>query len=51
MREAALPERQAIEVLMLVADLGGPTMFARIGVTRQALWRDTHGLGQQQRDQ
>ena len=49
MREAALPERQAIEVL--VADLGGPTMFARIGVTRQALWRDTHGLGQQQRDQ
>jgi hypothetical protein len=28
-----LPEWQAaIEALMLVADLGGPTMFARIGV-------------------
>jgi hypothetical protein len=24
----------AIEALMLVADLGGPTMFARIGVMR-----------------
>jgi len=33
--EAALPEWQAaIEALMMVADLGGPTMFARIGVTR-----------------
>jgi hypothetical protein len=30
-----LPEWQAaIEALMLVADLGGPTMFARIGVMR-----------------
>jgi hypothetical protein len=34
-KEAALPEWQAaIEALMLVADLGGPTMFARIGVMR-----------------
>jgi hypothetical protein len=34
-KEAALPERQAaIEALMLVAELGGPTMFARIGVMR-----------------
>ena len=33
--EAALPEWQAaIEALMLVADLGGPTMFARIGMMR-----------------
>jgi hypothetical protein len=33
--EAAVPEWQAaIEALMLVADLGGPTMFARIGVMR-----------------
>jgi hypothetical protein len=33
--EAAFPEWQAaIEALMLVADLGGPTMFARIGVMR-----------------
>jgi hypothetical protein len=32
-REASLPEWQAaIEALILVADLGGPTMFARIGV-------------------
>ncbi|SDT21265.1 hypothetical protein [Bradyrhizobium canariense] len=34
-KEAALPERQAaIEALMLVADRGGPTVFARIGVMR-----------------
>jgi hypothetical protein len=34
-KESALPEWQvAIEALMLVADLGGPTMFARIGVLR-----------------
>jgi hypothetical protein len=34
-KEAALPEWQAaIEALMLVADRGGPTMFARIGVMR-----------------
>ena len=34
-KEAAEPERQAaIEALMLVADLGGPKMFARIGVMR-----------------
>ncbi|MCA6112475.1 hypothetical protein [Bradyrhizobium cenepequi] len=33
--EAALPERQAaIEALILVADLNGPTMFARIGIMR-----------------
>jgi hypothetical protein len=33
--EAALPEwHAAIEALMLVADLGGPTMFARIGMMR-----------------
>jgi hypothetical protein len=33
--EVALPEWQAaIEALMLVADLGGPTMFARIGMMR-----------------
>jgi hypothetical protein len=33
--ESALPEWQAaIEALILVADLGGPTMFARIGVMR-----------------
>jgi hypothetical protein len=32
-KEAALPEWQAaIEALMLVVDLGGPTMFAQIGV-------------------
>ena len=39
---ASLPKRQhdapewqaAIEALMLVADRGGPTMFARIGVMR-----------------
>ena len=31
----ALPEWQAaIEALILVVDLGGPTMFARIGVMR-----------------
>ena len=30
-----LPEWQAaIEVLMLVVELGGPTMFARIGIMR-----------------
>jgi hypothetical protein len=28
------PEWQAVESLMLVAELGGPTMFARIGVMR-----------------
>jgi hypothetical protein len=34
-KDAALPEWQAaIEALMLVVDLGGPTMFARIGVMR-----------------
>jgi hypothetical protein len=34
-KEAALPEWQAaIEALMLVADRGGATMFARIGVMR-----------------
>ena len=34
-KESALPEWQAaIEALMLVAELGGPTMFARIGVMR-----------------
>jgi hypothetical protein len=33
--ESDLPEWQAaIEALMLVADHGGPTMFARIGVMR-----------------
>jgi hypothetical protein len=33
--EATLPEWQAaIEALMLVADLDGPTMFARIGMMR-----------------
>jgi hypothetical protein len=33
--ESASSEWQAaIEALMLVADLGGPTMFARIGVMR-----------------
>jgi hypothetical protein len=34
-KEAALPEWQAaIEALMAVADRGGPSMFARIGVMR-----------------
>jgi hypothetical protein len=34
-KEAASPERQAaIKALMLVAELGGPTMFARIGIMR-----------------
>jgi hypothetical protein len=34
-REHGTPEWQAaIEALMLVVDLGGPTMFARIGVVR-----------------
>jgi hypothetical protein len=34
-KEAAEPEWQAaIEALMLVVELGGPTMFARIGVVR-----------------
>jgi hypothetical protein len=34
-KEGAEPEWQAaIEALMLVAELGGPTMFARIGVLR-----------------
>jgi hypothetical protein len=40
--DAALPDEEgspagtqtAIEALMLVADLGGPTMFARIGMMR-----------------
>jgi hypothetical protein len=33
--EAALPEWQAaIEALMLVVELNGPTMFARIGIMR-----------------
>jgi hypothetical protein len=30
----AEPWQAAIEVLLLVADLGGPTMFARIGIMR-----------------
>jgi hypothetical protein len=35
MRRPPCPNgRAAIEALMLVADLGGPTMFARIGVMR-----------------
>ena len=34
-KELALPEWQAaIEALMLVVELGGPTMFGRIGVMR-----------------
>jgi hypothetical protein len=34
-KEAGLPEWQAaIEALMLVAELGAPTMFARIGAMR-----------------
>jgi hypothetical protein len=34
-KESDLPEWQAaIEALILVADRGGPTMFARIGVMR-----------------
>jgi len=34
-KESALPEWQAaIEALILVADRGGPTMFARIGMMR-----------------
>jgi hypothetical protein len=34
-KEAAEPEWQAaIEALMLVVELGDPTMFARIGVTK-----------------
>jgi hypothetical protein len=34
-KEAALPEWQAaIEALILVADFGGPAMFARVGVMR-----------------
>jgi hypothetical protein len=34
-KESALPEWQAaIEALILVADLGGPTMFARIGAMK-----------------
>jgi hypothetical protein len=33
--ESARPEWQAaIQALILVADLGGPTMFARIGIMR-----------------
>ena len=36
--EHAAPEWQAaMEALLLVADLGGPTMFARIGVMRQSI--------------
>jgi hypothetical protein len=39
-KEADAPEWQAaIEALMLVVQLGGPTMFARIGIM-QALNRD-----------
>jgi hypothetical protein len=39
-KESSFPEWQvAIEALILVADRGGPTMFARIGVMR-ALNRD-----------
>jgi hypothetical protein len=42
--EAALPDWQAaIEALMLVADLGGPTMFARIGVMRALNRRAAQG--------
>ena len=34
-KETDLPEWQAaIEALILVADLGGPTMFARIGMMK-----------------
>jgi hypothetical protein len=34
-KETELPEwRAAIEALMLVVELGGPTMFAEIGVMR-----------------
>jgi hypothetical protein len=34
-KEATLPELQAaIEALILVVNLGGPTMFARIGMMR-----------------
>ena len=34
-KESDLPEWQAaIEALILVADLGGPTMFARIGMMK-----------------
>ncbi|WP_244443413.1 hypothetical protein [Bradyrhizobium sp. Ai1a-2] len=34
-KESALPEWQAaIEALILVADLNGPAMFARIGIMR-----------------
>jgi hypothetical protein len=34
-KESAAPNWQAaIEALMLVVELGGPTMFARIGVMR-----------------
>jgi hypothetical protein len=43
-KESDLPEWQAaIEALMLVADRGGPTMFARIGVMR-ALYRHVERL-------
>ena len=36
-KESALPEWQAAaEALLLVVELGGPTMFARIGVMRAA---------------
>ena len=38
-KEAAAPEWQAaIEALMLVADIGGPTMFARIGLAGSYVW-------------
>jgi hypothetical protein len=56
-KEAALPEWQAaIEALMLVAERGGPTMFARIGMesskpTRRARVRyvtEGKALGQAQ---
>ena len=53
LEEAALPEWQAaIEGVMLVVELGGPTMFARIGIMRalnrghvrefDTLRKDTH---------
>ncbi len=36
-KESAAPAWQAaIEALMLVVELGGPTVFARIGLMRQA---------------
>jgi hypothetical protein len=61
--DAALPEWQAaIEALILVSDLDGPTMFARIGVMKvlnrgqvrqfNPAHKDTHwGKGKLKRDQ